>query len=78
MASKRQTLRAAMCIGKKTFRSEAEARAEIDSYERARISLGGLHMYECAFGSHLHIGHSKERPTLRAMLEGFPLAVQEA
>ena len=78
MASKRQELRAASCLGKKTFRSEADAQAEIDAYERSRISLGGLHMYRCPFGSHLHIGHSKERPTLKAMLEGFPLGVQEA
>ena len=78
MASKRQELRASSCLGKKTFRSEADAQAEIDRYERARISLGGMHMYQCPFGAHLHIGHSKNRPTLRAMLEGFPLAVQEA
>ena len=78
MVSKRQEQRALMCLGKKTFRCEEDAEAEIEAYERTRISLGGMHMYRCKFGAHLHIGHSKNRPTLRAMLEGFPLGVQEA
>ena len=78
MASKRQQLRRSMCLGKKTFRCESDAHAEIERYEKERISLGGLGIYECKFGAHLHIGHSSEKPTLWMMWESIPIRVQEA
>ena len=77
MASKRQALRASSCLGKKTFRTQSAAIAEIEAYQRNRITLGGLSAYRCKFGTHMHIGHSWERVDFKSMLSEFALRSAE-
>ncbi len=77
MVSRRKALRVSSCIGKKTFRTATSAMAEIETYERNRISLGGLHPYKCPFGAHLHIGHSKDKFRIHAFMRDFPLKYAE-
>ena len=78
MASNRQRVRQASCLYKATFRSVADAEAAIEEIDRRVVGFSGMHIYECRFGKHLHIGHEKNRPSIRSLAWDFPLAIQEA
>ena len=79
MASRRQALRAASCLTKATFRSVADAEAAIDALHERVVGFSGMNIYQCRFGRHLHIGHEKNRPSIKSLAWDFPLQVaQEA
>ena len=78
MASKRSSLRATSCLYKATFRNVSDADAAIQAISQRVVGASDMHIYECKFGKHLHIGHEKNRPSIRSLAWDFPLAVQEA
>ena len=78
MASRRSSLRATSCLYKATFRTVADAEAAIEEISQRIVGFSGMHIYECRFGRHLHIGHEKNRPSIRSLAWDFPLALQEA
>lgn len=78
--SRRRERREKSCLGKKTFRSYTAAYATIAEHKARYIldQTNELHVYECPFGTHLHLGHSWPTTKIRELMRDFPLKMADA